>query len=41
MSVIASVVMATIGASPAYAVHDRTDEFSNTVSVIDTVTHRR
>lgn len=38
MSVIASVVMATIGASPAYAVPDRTKEFPNKISVIDTTT---
>jgi hypothetical protein len=36
ISVISSVVMAAIGASPAYAVPDRTNEFSYTVSVIDT-----
>lgn len=36
MSVIASMVMATIGASPAYAVPDRTNEFSPKASVINT-----
>jgi hypothetical protein len=36
ISLIAGVMMATIGASPAYAVTDQTNEFSHKISVIDT-----